>query len=610
MLELVGLPQSCLRLHHTFPNEIFNDANHVKKSKRAIEKLLWKGLSKLKDTVLTLVSGHRPFDFESVQHYLISTKQVIRSYEDFYEQVSNTFDLGPSMITDPKDNEYGPETNFWTKFRGYISCHHQKRLGPELGGQKIWCNPEFISAESNISSRTFVLSAGSGGDFSYEDYLTKTFSNVVIVTPDCTTFKDTQITANNKTGSSVMTIPVCLTGSDSAYLTAINPELKENFHRFPELFDALAEYFGKDFHFSLLKVNIEGFEYPLFADIFSHDSDKVLRGVKQIHIELHRQGMQAHGLNWNSLVFAELLLAHFFSGGYIPFAQEKWHDSTAAEDLAFVNQTWFIESENFAKKRILMDALSTAGQASYPLETTVKYGHDINSAGKGYYCKTGPILSPEVAKSIIAESEKTGWDKTPDLVDREAEWVIHAYYCSPENCPGWNPNLLGKTRYAAAWLMKSIEKRALKCKALGYPRIKVYWVYIKKYSRDSRVSIPIHTDNTAVTGNVMLNEEGVDFLGGEYFLLNISRTSELHPGRNVSANESYEELSERRRSIMQEAEASGEFGKWKISNPRGSGIIHFGESAHGVLNVRNGTRYCIVFFADLDDSDAAPGATS
>ena len=42
--------------------------------------------------------------------------------------------------------------------------------------------------------------------------------------------------------------------------------------------------------------------------------------------------MQAHGLNWNSLVFAELLLAHFFSGGYIPFAQEKWHDSTAAED--------------------------------------------------------------------------------------------------------------------------------------------------------------------------------------------------------------------------------------------------------------------------------------
>ena len=62
--------------------------------------------------------------------------------------------------------------------------------------------------------------------------------------------------------------------------------------------------------------------------------------------------------------------------------------------------------------------------------------------------------------------------------------------------------------------MKSIEKRALKCKALGYPRIKVYWVYIKKYSRDSRVNIPIHTDNTAVTGNVMLNEEGVDFLGG------------------------------------------------------------------------------------------------
>ena len=134
--------------------------------------------------------------------------------------------------------------------------------------------------------------------------------------------------------------------------------------------------------------------------------------------------MQAHGLNWNSLIFAELLLAHFFSGGYIPFAQEKWHDSTAAEDLAFVNQTWFIESENYVKNKILTDVLSNAGQASYPSGTTVK--HDSNSTGKGYYCKTGPILSSEVAKDIIAESEKTGWDMTPDLVDRKAEWVLNA----------------------------------------------------------------------------------------------------------------------------------------------------------------------------------------
>ena len=37
------------------------------------------------------------------------------------------------------------------------------------------------------------------------------------------------------------------------------------------------------------------------------------------------------------------------------------------------------------------------------------------------------------------------------------------------------------------------------------------------------------------------------------------------------------------------------------------GVIHFGESAHGVLDISAGTRYCIVFFADLDDSDAAPG---
>ena len=110
----------------------------------------------------------------------------------------------------------------------------------------------------------------------------------------------------------------------------------------------------------------------------------------------------------------------------------------------------------------------------------------------------------------------------------------------------------------------------------------------------------------------MLNEEGVDFLGGEYFLLNISRTSELKPDENVTGNESFEELSQRRRSIMREAQASGEFSQWNIRNSRGSGVIHFGQSAHGVLDVSAGTRYCIVFFADylLDSDAAAPGATS
>ena len=43
-------------LHHTYPNEIFNTPSNVEKAKKAIEHLLWKGLSKLKDTIETLTN--------------------------------------------------------------------------------------------------------------------------------------------------------------------------------------------------------------------------------------------------------------------------------------------------------------------------------------------------------------------------------------------------------------------------------------------------------------------------------------------------------------------------------------------------------------------------
>ena len=335
-------------LHHTYPNEIFNTPSNVEKAKKAIEHLLWKGLSKLKDTIETLTntivndeSKTKQWKLRIVENYIVSLKQIISSYNDFYLQVCNTFEIGSDGIHNPKDNEYGPETNFWIHFRSYISCHHETRLGPEVGGQKHWCNPSFF--ESGMEGKTFILSAGSGGDFSYEEYVTKTFSNVVIVTPDCTTFDKTDIVKNENTGSTIVTTPVCLTGTDPKYISAIDPGLKSKFHRFHELYNGLAKYFGEEeFHFSLLKVNIEGFEYPLFADIFSNNPERLLNGVSQIHIEQHRQGMQMFGLNWNSLVFGELLFAHFFSGGFIPFAQEKWHDSTAAQDIAFVNQTWYI----------------------------------------------------------------------------------------------------------------------------------------------------------------------------------------------------------------------------------------------------------------------------
>lgn len=133
-------------LHHTYPNEIFNLPSNVEKAKNTIEKLLWKGLSKLKDSILKLLNTIKADSSKTerqklriMENYIVAMKQVINSYNDYYIQVCNTFELGSDIINKPKDNEYGPETNFWIHFRGYLTCFHQKRLGPEVGGQKIWC---------------------------------------------------------------------------------------------------------------------------------------------------------------------------------------------------------------------------------------------------------------------------------------------------------------------------------------------------------------------------------------------------------------------------------------------------------------------------------------
>lgn len=84
----------------------------------------------------------------------------------------------------------------------------------------------------------------------------------------------------------------------------------------------------------------------MFGHLFRNPEEH-LRDVWQIHIELHRQGMKDFGLSWDSMMFAELLFATFLSGGFHPFATEKWHDLNAAQDVAWVNTTWFLQSELF-----------------------------------------------------------------------------------------------------------------------------------------------------------------------------------------------------------------------------------------------------------------------
>ena len=49
----------------------------------------------------------------------------------------------------------------------------------------------------------------------------------------------------------------------------------------------------------------------------------LLAGVSHLHMEVHRQGMHRWGLSWGALVLQQLLMAHLFSAGFLPFATEK-----------------------------------------------------------------------------------------------------------------------------------------------------------------------------------------------------------------------------------------------------------------------------------------------
>ena len=64
--------------------------------------------------------------------------------------------------------EYGPETSFWLGFRPSLGCRTLARLGPEVGGPKSWCNHRYLSSEKHAPR--YLLSVGSGDDFTYEDW--------------------------------------------------------------------------------------------------------------------------------------------------------------------------------------------------------------------------------------------------------------------------------------------------------------------------------------------------------------------------------------------------------------------------------------------------------
>merc|ERR1712166_731429 len=78
----------------------------------------------------------------------------------------------------------------------------------------------------------------------------------------------------------------------------------------------------------------------------------------------HRMGMHTKGKNFNSLIFMNLLFSHFYPGGFHPVFTEKWHDQHAAQDVVWVNQTSWIESELEMSTNIWNDGKEEKNQKS------------------------------------------------------------------------------------------------------------------------------------------------------------------------------------------------------------------------------------------------------
>mmetsp|Transcript_44670 Transcript_44670/g.100845 ORF Transcript_44670/g.100845 Transcript_44670/m.100845 type:complete len:511 (+) Transcript_44670:659-2191(+) len=490
--------------------------------------------------------------------------------------------MGSAQL-DHTDDEYGPETNFWVKVRGYITCTHQPRLGPELGGSKIWCNPSSLSTSHGSGARRpHILSAGSGGDFAYEMFCRKFWpQGSTVVTLDCTTIGAPTISRGPDNATQV-SLPICLKGEDDRYMVGIHENLVPGFLRWRDMTAAARQFLGEHFdHWDVIKANIEGFEYPLFADVFQ-SPDSELEGVSMIHIELHRMGMQLRGLRWSSLVLYELLLAHFFSGGFIPFATEKWHDSTAATDVAFVNQSFYIASEVAAARDVrtaLQDVLP-------PLE---------NSAELSF--PPGTLTALE-CQELVEEAERLGFRSATDPVDDIAELTSHLFYCPSESkCQGLNPELSSGAVAALEKVRARFEAEVLE--QIGDDMV-VYWVYLRKYEAGSaRTGLAMHTDSCHYTGIVMLSNNTASFAGGDYYLLDGPASAAVRWQLGfLDEAETFADLKARTDRLTDQMRSSQELARFRRPLQQGGGVAHPGDRAHGVLEVTQGVRYTLIFFAN------------
>jgi len=357
---------------HNPPSDPFSRSHEaVSNLQDSIAALLHRGEKRLRENSLQLIKKVDPADLPVL---LSATRAVFASFQAFWNQVCTSIQYGQEHVE--KENvqrymEYGLETNFWIKFRPYLQCRSTRRIGPEIGGAKSWCNSEYFQS----ATPQHFFSGGSGYDYVYESIIYTWVPNARIVTADCFMNQEEVARSTGWKEEKFIFKENCLTGD----LRGDVPKGFDNkFVTFSQLLDDCKENYGID-SFNAIKVNIEASEYGMFGHIFHKNrSETLLKGTSHIHLEHHRMGMQRFGKSWASLLWSELLWATFMSGGFHPVSTEKWHDSTACQDVEFVNQTWYLEAEMSAVR----DIMEYSGPISF-----VRYSEDIAQFECGEECQ-------------------------------------------------------------------------------------------------------------------------------------------------------------------------------------------------------------------------------
>ena len=146
------------------------------------------------------------------------------------------------------------------------------------------------------------------------------------------------------------------------------------------------------------------------------------------------------------------------------------------------------------------------------------------------------ILSAEDSDEIIEIAERDGWNLALDSVDNQPAWEKN-----------FEKNRLGE--------LVVIRMRNAISRAFPNVTLSGYKLYVRKFSPESRASLPIHTDRSRLSVSLALNE---GYEGGDLFYTDAEGNEQI------------------------------------VSLRKGDAFLFGGDLMHGVRPVRKGVRYSLV----------------